>query len=307
VAWTSDDLVSDIRLRCRIPDGDSVASDAELRRVADDQISTVFTPLLRQSAEEYGVKTTDTAILDSTTQLYRIPSRATAGNLRDVLLVDGDTARSLPRIPLEEADRYHDAGSAYWAQGVAFCVQADHVRLLPRTQDTSLTLRIRWYLRPSKLIAVSAADVVDSIGTPGTVFDRTGANILTGATVDVIQANPNFDALTVDDTATIATDTVTLTNGATDVAVGDYLCPAGQSPIVQLPAEAHPVLTTACEAVVWQMLGETRASASATLRLRGPNGMGGELADLRKLLTPRVDGQEPRVINRYSFLRRGRM
>ena len=299
MTWTSDDLLTALRLRCRIPDGASVASDAELLTVADDQIATVFTPLIRQVQEEYGVRTTDTALVSGQTD-YRIPSRSSAGNLRDVLVVaPGGAAIGLPRVSLEESGRYAEGGSPYWPTGMAFTVIGDKVRILSSGQRTTDTLRLRWYLRPSKLILAAAADAVTT-ATSSTSIEGSWSAISDGDTVDVIQAVPNFDALTVDDTAGVAGSTLTLTNGADDVADGDYVCPAGQTPIIQLPAELHSVLVTACSITVYEMLRDSEAGSIAAKRL------GRELDQVRMLLAPRVDGEESHIINRRGILRGGR-
>lgn len=260
-------------------------------------MSAIFTPLLRKVKEEYGVQTTDTTIQSGVSE-YRIPSRASAGNLRDVLLKKASTsvAVSLPRISLEDADRYERGGSPYWRTGSAFTVQGDKVRLLPATQNTSDTLRMRWYLRPSKFVLTTACDAVTAVGS-STSLTGTWTNTADGEVVDVIQAEPNFDALSVGDTAGIAGATLTLTNGAPDVAVGDYVCAAGETCIVQLPAELHSVLVTAISVTVWEILRDLEASQLAGKRLAR------ELQEVRSLLAPRVDGEEPRIINRSGPLR----
>lgn len=301
MAWTADDLLTAIRLRCRIPDGGSVASDVELLTVANDQIATVFSPLMRQVQEEYGIQTTDTAVSASSNE-YDLPARCTAAALRDVVLYNSQTqvGLSLPRVGLEDVDRYQAGGSAFWRAGAAFAVQGDRLILLPANHTPASTLRLRWHLRPSKLVLTTNTTYCNALATvTSTTAMTTSVSVPDQTVVDVVSAvTPTADLLAVDDVANTVGDSVTLTNGCRTIpAVGDYICTAGYSPIVPLPAELHPVLVTACSVSVWEMLRDLQAMDVAAKRL------GSELAQARTLLTPRVDGEAPRIINRNGALR----
>jgi hypothetical protein len=69
--------------------------------------------------------------------------------------------------------------------------------------------------------------------------------------VDIIRPLPGFRSIVIDTVATFSSATATFSSGTTitnQLAVGDYVCIAGESPMPQLPAELHPLLAqeTAC-------------------------------------------------------------
>ena len=304
MAWTADNLLTNVRLRARIPDGSSVASDAELLLLADELVADTFLPLIRGAAEEYMVAQQDTTIT-SGTAAYRIPERAQVQGLRDVILVQASSGDgvSMPRVPLEERAAYTSGPAPGWRAGVGFCVQGDKVILLPSPTQSGFTLRMRYYQRPSRLVpAASAAKVTVISATPSFTVDAVPSTWTTSLKYDTIEGTPGFDWLGLDATATTASGT-TMAFAATpssEIAIGDYFALAGETPVPQIPAELHSTLVLALVARVHGMVGDAQAEDRALRQLAG------RLEAAKTLLAPRVDGEEIRIINRTSPLRSGR-
>ena len=118
-------------------------------------------------------------------------------------------------------------------------------------------------------------------------------------TVDVIQANPNFDSLADDLTVSSGggTTSVTLSASASDAAAGDYICQAGVTPVPQIPDVFHPVLVFALAAELLKVHGDAEGAkleyATAEARAR----------DAATMIQPRVEGRPKRIINYASPLR----
>ncbi len=311
MGWTADSLDAAVRRLARIPDGSSVVSQTEMLAIADEHILGTFVPILRSTGEEWEVATYDFTIGSSIGE-YRVPVRATGAALRDIVLLneDGTSGGSLSRARLEDRERYTTAGSGLWPTGMAFCMQGAEVVILP-TPTESRTLRLRYQRRPARLVLTTNAAPIATIVTVSSslvtvVTVSSAGDLTTGATVDVVQANPHFDTVLMDATATLAAGQWTLAPGApqnlpgSGLAVGDYLTLRGTSPIVQLPDVMHPPLYRICAATVCKIIGEKSRSddllgeADAEIKLA------------RQALTPRVQGEMVRSINRHSALRRGR-
>lgn len=303
MAWRSDDLVTQVRLRCRIPDGEEVMSDAEILSIADEEILTLLTPAVRAAKAEFGVAYTDTTI-DGSTVTVRVPSRAQAGGVRDVcwLDADGTLGDSIPRVPLEQVERYRQTASSQWRYGIGFAVVGDKVIVLPDDAGStgSFTLRLYYHRRPSRLIL--AADAALITGIAGAVYSASGGvgDVDDTDPVDLIQAKPNFDVLAMDVTASVAGTDITLPAAVTDAAVGDYIAESGTSPVVQLPDVYHPALVAAVAVRVHEALGNAPAAELAAKTLTGA------MQRAAKMLAPRVEGEDPAIIDRHSPLRAGR-
>jgi hypothetical protein len=314
VAWLADDLLSSVRLRCRIPDGGAVASSAELCSIADEETLSIFVPYLASLNEEYGIATYDWPIT-SGVSAYRIPARASGTALRDVTLVESDgTGYSLPRISLEERDAYETGGSWLWKRGAAICLQRSEVILRPGTGMGGMTLRFRYQARPARLVLQSTVGQVTAIvAAAGGVVTQVEVDEGTppddGTTVDWVQATPGFDVLGMDLTWELDAGVIydigpgvpETSAGPSAAAIGDYIAPAGTTPIVQLPELLHPVLGAAVGSRVFDLMREhTKADAAR-------KEVSAKLADLRTSLTPRIKGEAQILVNRDSPLRVGRL
>jgi hypothetical protein len=302
VPWRADDLVAAVRLRCRLPDGDAAVSDAEILALADEEMLLTLTPAVRLAKAEYGVTYSDTTI-SGLTRTVRIPSRAQSGGLRDVLLVNSDgVGVGLPRIPVEERERYAAGAGPYWPHGVAFSVEGDKVYVLPGNAGggTSFTLRLKYYRRPGRLVlAASAARIISISGadlTVAAIGDAGDGNI-----VDIVQGAPNFDLLEEDITADYAGPVMTLDAPNPEIARGDYITLSGTSPVVQLPDALHPVLVAAVSVRVYELMGNAAATELAQKKLSD------SLSRVNRLINPRIEGEESPIVNRYSPLRTGRI
>ena len=81
---------------------------------------------------------------------------------------------------------------------------------------------------------------------------------------------------------------------SSDVAVGDYVCPAGQSPIPQIPYELHPVLMQLTASRVVGRLGDAKGKQ---LLSEAANNM---LKNMIENLKPRIANQPQRIVNLES-------
>lgn len=299
MAWTSDDLVADIRLRAQLPDAasDGAFTDANLLSFADDEISTRIVPVLRDAREDYWIAQEDTAC-DGSTVDFPTPTRAQSNTLRDVLLVgSGGNEQSIPRVPSTQMWRYGTSGA------LRFAMLGDVVRLVGETPSSDYTLRLRYYRRPSKLVESTACAQVTSVTASD--VEATAAIFTTNDLVDLVEAVPPFRATGDSFTATVSgtthsfvdSDAVAVDPSTLGVAVGDWVCPEGQTCVVPLPTELFPLLSRLTVTAVLEAKGDRQGANSSWIvaeRL---------LAELKGVVQPRVDGEAKRVINRNSPLR----
>tara|TARA_R110002020_G_scaffold22446_1_gene75911 strand:+ start:867 stop:1799 length:933 start_codon:yes stop_codon:yes gene_type:complete len=302
--YRSDDLVSAVRMRCQLPTAanDGKFTDLNILELAYEELLTYVLPEVRKARGNYYVRSLDYAVASGVSD-YSIPPRAQGASLRDVTYIDPNgNGWSIPEIPLEDSDYYKSSGSTWWSTAYVYTIEGNKVRLRPEPTREG-TLRLRYYERPGRLVPVSEAMKVAGFGpNPNQVqgdvpLTWTNANIF-----DSLSAGPTFDTFGMDATAAVVTAGVGGSIDFTDpypseLAVGDYIALATESPVVQLTVELQPVLTSATVVRVLEALGDLQGVGVAQAKMERQ--MGQAVAHIQ----PRNDGEQPRIINRRGPLR----
>lgn len=299
MSWTTTDLLSDIRRKGRIPSADPTYTDAALLREADDAVSERFVEPIFGVSENYFVRTKSFNVTaDDAT--YRLPERAVGDAIVNVEYVDsGGTTRRLNHYHINERHTLNDEGGAT-PEGVV--IEGNEIVAIPTPNATTGTLRVKYMTRRGKFVAVASAMQITAIA--GNVLSGNAPSGWTTATeVDLIQQNPGFDTLDVDRALSAVSAGVSVTLSATppdDLAVGDWVAVAWQTPIIQLPVELHSPLVWAVASAFREQIDDQQA-AERFLR-RAEDGIQRAV----NIMTPRVKGISRKVHNQQSFIRGAR-
>lgn len=308
--YTADDLVAAVRMRCQLPDAtaDGKFTDANIRELANEEFLTTLLATLRGSRGDYYVTSLDYQVAVGVSD-YAIPSRAQGASLRDLTIIDqSGNGHSVPHIPLEDSDLFANNGSFYWPRGVAHVIEGNMIRLRPAPTAAGDTLRVRYYQRPGRLVGAAEAMQVTSITPFGAVTVLAGdVPASWGITnkFDVIAASPTFDSLSEQLTPTGVTTGVggniifTAAELNSGIQVGDWVALETESPVIQLPVELQPALTSATCVRVLESLGDLSAAGIAQSKLSEQLDRG--LVQLE----PRNQGEDIRIFSRRSPLRSG--
>ena len=307
MAWTTTELLADIRRRARLSTTDPDHTDANLLLDADSVMDEVIVPLVLIARSDYYTRHEDQSIV-AEQQTYPIPSRAVASVPRQVFWVDGSgTYRELAYLTLADSLGFNDSG-----EPEAYTIRDNEVWLLPTPSTASGSLRIAYEYQPGKLVLPSACAVVEGVDrTTGTLDCTDVPTTWTNATIlDIVKGTSPFVLLAAD------LDPTTVTTGAsgsvdfvaTDLpdasrlpssATGDYICPAGYSCIPQIPADLHSLLALGVAVEVLDQVGDPLANL---MRQK----LGQALTAAQRKLSPRVKGSPQKIVSRNSPLRRGR-
>jgi hypothetical protein len=261
VAWTSDDLIASAKRRGVIPIAQATWSDADLLAVADEEIQGYVIPMVRRVREDYQLYSKDFVVTSGAE--YRIPYRASGGALRDVHGLDASSnVVRIPRITLD------DLGDSRW--GLYFF--GNVIRLVNDTRSDISTLRMIYYVRPSRLVPVaSARPVLNFNPTAKTITLATAPASFSGHTTwDIVRGRPGFELLTFDEPGTIAGVTITFSGALpTDLQIGDYVCIPEETPFPQIPDVTHSLLVERIVLRFCQGQGDTEgAQLSAAMLAR---------------------------------------
>lgn len=227
-----DTIIDNIKIKAGFPD-DNYFSDAELLTILNDELKVTILPLVMRLHEDFLVRNKNYTISSGST--YRLPARAVGNKIRDIKILVNTEYEDLNR--LFEEDRSSKLPGYY--------ITGNSIELT--SHFTTGTLVVTYFLAPSDLILEASAAEIQSIdSTTQVTVTALPSSITTSTPVDIVQANSPNDVLAIDQTITgIASTQLTFSSLPDDLAVGDYICLAKQSPVPAVPEELMPVLTQA--------------------------------------------------------------
>lgn len=238
---TADDLVSKVLIRCFWPTSNAHFSTAEILSIADDELKDSWADVLKANGKYY-VQSLDHTIVAAYNR-YRLPPKA-YGPLLDVLIVrdDGEEV-SVPELDLQELGYQHRSRTR---SGYRHFIEGDFLGLTP-TPEGAGTLRIKFYRHPSQLCLAGAtvgnvSSALDFVKQPNriTLESALTPTPSAGDLWDVVSAG-NAHQLLLDggeiDTVTGGGLNLNFTDSLNGSGIfpGDWVAPAGFSPVVQLP------------------------------------------------------------------------
>lgn len=293
--WT--ELVDDIKVRGMIPTSQQTFTEARLLALANAELRSRMLPLISKVREGYYSYDLDTAINQS--GIYDIPARAIGGKLENVCLYSASgEKKDLSRYWEDELSNLTES-----PESPGFYIKRSQVFTLPKVPSGFSFLRQTYLLRPPTIIATEDGSQITGIntGTKTLTFDSVPSTFVTGARFDLVQGSPHFDTLGIDLVITAVTST-TVTFSATlpdRLAVGDWLSLAGESPVVQVPVELFPLLA--------QYVANTclKSQTDLTAYKAGVEDAKEMKDGILGLISPRVEKEGKKVVNRTGILRRG--
>lgn len=299
--YVVDELVASAKRRGRIPD--AAFSSADLLQIAYEETESYLLPLIASAQEDYYEADQDFALSGAVSTVYRIPSRAVGGALRELSFLDsaGNTI-DVPRISVDDLEQ------ASWG----FVIESQGVRYVNRIARAGpVTLRMTFLVSPGIFCQASSAAKVSNIAgvaltlaaldTPADpllpVPLTTAPAIFSGRTsFDLIRSTPGFELIAFDVAGTCDGTTLTLSTANTDVQVGDYVALAGYRPIPACPTAMWPLLAQSIAAEMLHQLGKDD-EAEAALKKRTDME-----ARAKPLIQNRVGGAPQQVIRRRGVL-----
>ena len=295
-AWTVTELLADVRKLGGLPSNAALGlADSDLVAHADVAMAASIVPHVMSMTEEFYVALFDYTLV-SGQAAYRLPPRSIGGRLRDVQIVYGSIINPLPRLEPTDTNGFvaNQTGLPF-----GFYARSGSVILLPAA-SVSGTLRLSYFVQPGRFITTAAGTgygVITGVtySTSSVVITYSAAsNLFTAVpTVDVISARPPYEHLAVDGVKTasgIGTVTINNVNVSPQIAVGDLVTFAEQSPIVQAPNEAFSLLSHETALRVAESLKHSERIDILTEKID----------KLRKsastVMTPRVDGKPQKIM-----------
>lgn len=291
MSTTTTDLISEIKILGSFPATNDLFSNSDYLSILNREMLSVVIPVLNTVNQEYFITYQDT-VVTSGTDTYRIPKRAIGGTLRDVQLIDtAGNVQNLKRLFEEDKTSTSSGLNGYYLKG-------NNIILSPTPTNSSDTLRQVYFRRPSKLVATSSCAVITAIDTVNNqvTVSATPTSMTTGTSIDFVQGESPYDLLNTSVSISgVSGTTISFTSLPTELAVGDYLCPAGESCLPMVPDELVPMLVQAALCVCLS----SKKDKSVELELQKLEQM---KQSIISMLVPRVKSDDVKVFNRNSIL-----
>lgn len=288
IDYTTDGLINELKVRRSVPTTQGLFLPADFVTLMNSQMHSRVIPEIKKQKKDFFVTTYDTPIV-ANQNTYSIPSRAIAGGLRDIVLVDSNgTEIELPFGRTEDNKSPRPLFEFYF--------QAHQIVLIPTpTAVNGLSVRFKYERRPNNLCITSLAGIITSINTGTRVvrLTRVPSTWVAGTTLlDVTNPNPPFNPIADDQSITLISGfDVTFASLPTGLAVGQYVAEAGLTPIPQMPYEAHLVI--AQFGAAQSLSAHTKPGPMKEALEEGQRQLDAFLNEIN----PRVEGEAVRVVN----------
>jgi hypothetical protein len=248
-------FIAQVNIKGSLPEGRF--TDQEILDIGYDCLLSEITPMVLECREEFLVTYVDTAIV-ANQAAYPIPSRALNGVLREVKKISGNNVIDLDKMIID------DITDLSTGSPIGFFISGNNINLYPTPSSAVDTLRLYYFIRPSKLVPTSECARITGIA--GNDLSVTiPATWTTANTFDLVRGKAHFDVLGMDLAATtLSGGVITMTaNVPTTLAIGDYITLADETCFPFLPPEAHTPLVQAVVTSCLESMGDPNGANAA--------------------------------------------
>lgn len=294
---TVDSFLAGLKRRITVPANQILLEDTDILEMGDDCVKESIVPLLLGVNQNYFAVSVDVPLVANQAE-YEIPERAMGRALRDIKLVnnsDSSQVSDLNLIALEDAHLFAKTGKPS-----GFYFFGDLVVLVPSPVSADYSLMMIHNQAPSKMAATTSAAKVVSVSGTSVVCSGSGSGLLTGVAVDFVRGKSGCRTMGIDKVITSvagSTYDFALTDIPAGLQAGDYIVLAGYTPVLQIPDEAVPYLEATLAERVCVAIGDFEGAKVMSDRM--PQIM----KNLAKILSPRVEGESTKIVNRGGLLR----
>lgn len=301
------DFIDAVKRAISVPTYQGRYSPDDFLALANEEQQITVLPMLTSVRENYNVTTSNIPSIAGTGS-YRIPRRAVARAVREIWYQDGPSNEStynLAQLNLEDGFQYQNGTGA----PSYFSLEGDKIKLFPAPSQDGVLI-VKYVIQLAKLVKTSRTAVITSltdstvsstIALPANITISAGSNL-----VDITSYQPGYQISVADVLVTNIANGLTLTLdgfsptvtlASQDVVQFDVVSTAGETSIIQLPDELHPVLVHATSVRILQGLSQPDRLKQEQEQLTK------SVAAANSLLQPRSEGESYKVFQKNGLLR----
>lgn len=294
---TSDRFLQGLKRRITIPANQPLMTDQNFLDLANDVIRDRMVPLFLSTNQNYFVTYVDLPMTQGVKK-YPIHYRAVGRALRDLKLkynLDNIRMVDMRLIALEDEHLFINQ-----TLPTGFYFSGDSIMVVPEPNASTYIMRQFFNLQPNRMVTMDQAAKVLAVAGNVLTVDAIPTAMIAPLKVDFIQGKAGCSTISYDVTLQGAASNQLTFASASDLAgveVGDYVALAQESPVMQLPDEAQQLLETATADRVLYAIGDYEGSAAMQKDAKLQE------ANLLKIIQPRIEGEQTKIINRNGLLR----
>lgn len=243
--FTMTEMVESLKKRGLIPVSSKTFDNEALIRFMSEELQNYISPLIMEVRENYFVEKYDQTLVADQSR-YEINPRAIGTKLKSMFWLDsnGNPRQKVFQTNIDEIININWSDSGATPQYFYFI--DNYVELLPTPKaGVQGSIRQYYFQRRNRLIDTSEAGRITQIVGDNITINAVPSGFSDSVTYDLIKGIPGFQNLKINITPT-GVSGATFTFASDDVpstlAVGDWLCLSGESPIAQIPLDAFPWL-----------------------------------------------------------------
>lgn len=298
MAKTTAEFLEGLKEQITMPANQVLLTDNQILSMSSDLMRVNLTKLLKASQQNYLLTYQDVPVV-ANQERYDVPYRAVSNGLEylEHVLDDNQTFREMAYLTVEDRNMYLNAGT----YGFGFYFVADQVAIVPRPQDAIGFFRMWYHRQLPRLCPTSQGAQVTAINGNVVTVALVPDSFVAGATVvDFIKSRSLSTTLGQDAVITnIAGTQLTFDPDVVParLIVGDWIAPAGFSPILPLPDEMFDYFEGLTGIQVLKAIGDNEGAQNLQ------KDVDDDERDIKSLLEPRINGEPEKIVNYHNLLR----
>lgn len=299
---TSQNLIDSVKRRANIPDSQSMVDDSEILDYANEELALNLIPLVLSKHEDYFLIREEVSVVDGTLS-YQIPYRALGNKLKQVAYIASDGRLiELTRVSLDQITDYRSGcGERYHIEDENIVIDSSSTNL---NYDT---IAFFYNIRPNELVDSDRVSVITSIDrNVGIITVSTlPENFDSSTSIDFIKTKSPHRIIDYDITPTVIdTSNKYFTFDVDDIpsqlVVGDRICVASETDLINIPSELHVMLAEMVAARVLESIGDLENLSAVNKKIQKME------SNAQYLLDNRVTDSPLKANHKKSLLRSNR-
>ena len=256
--YSATQFLIQVKQKAAITQGTVGLQDSDILNIATRRLQIDVVNEILDKKEEYLLQLA-TVPLVASQDYYRIPYRSIASTIRHIFYVDTNQTMRFPLNRIYHEDLESFPPNLNYSIPRCFLLEASQVRIVPSVGPTpSGNLYIEYFFRPNQIISDIYCRQITAINGQTVTFASMPSQLSSVTSYDIINNVSGNEIIQFDVAGTASGNTITFSTAlGSNVAVGQWVAPATQSPVPMIPEEYQELLIAYTVLDIQQLRGNT--------------------------------------------------
>jgi len=276
--FSSQDLIDSVKRRANIPDSQDMVTDVEILDYANEELALNLVPLIISKHENYFL-TMELVPTITDVKEYQIPYRSIGNRIREAAFTDNETPSpsyiELHQIPVDDiTSSFNRINGSYGSN--RFYIRDESIVLDSSDNSLDYNFIAMWFnIRPNQLVDSARVSVITGVDrTTGIVtVSSIPDNFSASSQIDFIRTKSphrilSYDIGIVDINASAKFFQFDVDDIPQKLEVGDRICLANESDLVNIPSELHVMLAQSVSNRLLESMGDLENLSAGNKKLQ---------------------------------------